>query len=156
MSRFRIFLFSILIFCLGCSNPEKEVHLIPFGHIGKVEIVYNQKDGVPVEYDDKRRRIYRIPDNGVLLTQFSPNSGGVSLDDIEFYYVDSTRKKKIDWFTGINPKFRNFEESVENYPDLVCAFGAHIESGGKTADGNRNILISYVKLEYRVDSLKNL
>ncbi|MBL7691384.1 MAG: hypothetical protein JNM41_07310 [Flavipsychrobacter sp.] len=54
--------------CLGSS--QKQTTLIPKDYIGKVAILYNQKDGQKEEHLNDRR-IYRIPNCGILKTQFT-------------------------------------------------------------------------------------
>jgi hypothetical protein len=70
----------------GCyNNPEPETYLIPKGFRGRVSIIFNQKDGAPIRYENGRR-IYEIPSNGILLTQFKDEYGIINH---EYYYVDS-------------------------------------------------------------------
>jgi hypothetical protein len=49
---------------------------------------------VPVEYEGKKR-VYRIPKNGFLISQFRDNVGFYKLSDIEFYYEASDGTRKI-------------------------------------------------------------
>jgi len=84
----------ILIQCLiSCSDRcEPETFLIPEGYHGQVMIVYNQKKGKPKKYEGSRR-VYEIPENGILFTAF-PNEEGII--DQEYYFItDSGKRKKI-------------------------------------------------------------
>ncbi|OJW85069.1 MAG: hypothetical protein BGO69_01770 [Bacteroidetes bacterium 46-16] len=51
--------------------------MIARGFTGRVNIIFNQKDGSPVKYDNKAR-VYDIPSNGLLLTQFTKNDGYIN------------------------------------------------------------------------------
>lgn len=86
------YLISLLnLFTLSSCNPkpEPETYLIPQGFTGRVNVIFNRKDGVPPKYENERR-VYEIPANGVLLTQFKDEYGFV---DHRYYYVDSNGKR---------------------------------------------------------------
>jgi hypothetical protein len=75
-----LYLISILyLFALSsCTHKaEPETYLIPEGFMGKVNIIFNRKEGSPVKYDDGRR-VYEIPADGILLTQFATNDGFIN------------------------------------------------------------------------------
>ena len=74
-----------LVFTSCVQYAEKEKHLIPDGYVGLVVIFFDQKDGTPKEYENGFR-VYRIPSNGILKTQFSPNPGFSKVNDIAFVY----------------------------------------------------------------------
>lgn len=149
----------MLFFITGCLNgSEKEVHIIPDGYIGTVKIIYAQPNGIPEEYDSLRRRIYRIPFDGILNTQFIKNPGCFSLKDRIFYYVDSTdstQLKQLEWFTRINPKYRDIKKSIVDYPDSICAWGIMLTSRGNVIDLKKGIFKQWDELTYSVDTLKN-
>jgi hypothetical protein len=69
----------------SCRFTEPELFLIPKGYSGRIDIIYNQTNGQQRQYENKRR-VYNIPNNGILLTQFNDNYGSI---DQEYYYVDS-------------------------------------------------------------------
>lgn len=77
----------------GCAEPyQRQASMIPSNYIGKVAILYNQKYGQKEEYL-LDRRIYRIPNCGILKTQFTLNDHMVwalqSFDsDVVFIRVD--------------------------------------------------------------------
>ena len=74
------------------NRPEPELFLIPGGYRGEVYIVFNKEKGEPAQYEGKRR-VFRIPGNGILFTQFRQESG---LSDQEYYYMgDNGRRKKL-------------------------------------------------------------
>lgn len=82
-----------LLICLagGCSKPEPETYIIPFGYLGRVNIIFNQKNGMPVKYENGRR-IYEIPSNGILLTQFKDEYGFINH---QFYYSDILGNRQL-------------------------------------------------------------
>ena len=56
------------------GRADGEIHLIPQGYAGPVFIVFGAANGGPAVYENTAR-LYRIPKNGVLLTQHPPNTG---------------------------------------------------------------------------------
>jgi hypothetical protein len=83
----------LLIACslfLSCKKEaEKEVFYLHEGFSGPVAVIFDQEKGVSKEYDIDSR-IYRIPLNGVLYTQFPRVQG---LLNQKFYYVNSSGDK---------------------------------------------------------------
>ncbi len=70
----------------GCDNhPEPETYLLPKGFTGRATVIFNQKNGLPIKYENGRR-VYEIPANGILLTQFKDEYGIVNH---QYFYVDS-------------------------------------------------------------------
>ncbi len=80
----------ILVF-IGCRNPEPADFLIPNGYSGRAAVVFEQKQGEEPKYENGRR-IYKIPDNGILLTQFKAEHGFV---DYRYFLVDSNGGKTL-------------------------------------------------------------
>jgi hypothetical protein len=89
-SVFLITLLFVLALLIGCKYTEPETYLIPNGYKGKVNIIFNQKNGEKPVYESGRR-IYKIPLNGILLTQFNDEHG---LVNHKYFYVDSIGNKK--------------------------------------------------------------
>ena len=56
----------------GRADPE--IHLIPSGYVGEVTIVFRAATGESLVREGDAR-LYRIPENGILLTQAEPNVG---------------------------------------------------------------------------------
>lgn len=77
-------------------TQEKAIFLIPEGYQGKVVIYYNQKTGVE-PMNEKGRRVYVVPQDGVLLTKADFIGGYI---DYDYYYVDSqgnrTKLEEVD------------------------------------------------------------
>lgn len=78
----------ILTICssFSCGNPEPEDYLIPKGFIGRATVIFNQKQGDPPKYENGRR-VYKIPPNGICLTQCTPEYGIINH---RFFYIDSS------------------------------------------------------------------
>lgn len=79
----------LFLFPTCFRRGDDSIRLIPEGFEGPVVIIYDQSDGVPIEYEG-RKRLYRIPSDGVLRTQFKPNYGH---QVHEFYYLNSEEKR---------------------------------------------------------------
>ena len=73
--------------------------------------MFNSKCGEEIQYENKRR-LYKIPKDGILLTKFNDEQGYINF---EFYLVDENgKRKKIqeldvrdfneEWTTEKNPK----------------------------------------------------
>ncbi len=76
----------VFLTVFSCAQKaEDTIRLIPEGYEGSVLIIFNQNDGAPKEYEGDKR-VYRIPENGVLRTQFEPNYG---VQKHSFFYVSS-------------------------------------------------------------------
>jgi hypothetical protein len=71
------------------KKVDPEIFLLPDGYSGKVNIVYNQDCGQPEEWE-KDSRVYRIPETGILLTQFQDEQG---LIDHSYFFVDQTGRR---------------------------------------------------------------
>ncbi len=79
-------------FLWGISNTcEPETFLIPKHYKGEVRIIFNQNCGEKIEYEDKNR-IYHIPNDGILLTQFEDEQGFINQ---KFYIVENGIRKEV-------------------------------------------------------------
>ena len=103
-----LYLFSFVSSYL--TRPEKETYLIPEGYKGTVLVIFNQPNGEKPEYEDGRR-IYRIPQSGVLFTQLKDEQGIINQ---EYFYISpngqrrklgvlDTRDFNEEWTTEKNP-----------------------------------------------------
>jgi len=113
--RTEIILSIILSFMLlGCDTGEQEVIIVPRDYTGYILVIFNQEDGNPVKYEGKKR-VYEIPSDGILKTQFSIN-GGWS-DYPEFYYEAMGSENKLP---------SNILSEIESLPTdtIVCYKGA--------------------------------
>ncbi len=77
-----IFLVGVLICTSSCmiKNAESERYILPDDFQGVVLVLFDQEDGQEKEYDGEFR-IYRVPESGVLKTEFSQ---GIGYRNIEY------------------------------------------------------------------------
>lgn len=130
------------------QQPEPETYLIPDGFKGKVNIIFNQPNGSPVLYENGRR-VYVIPSNGILLTQFKNEDGFVNH---EYYYVGSAgTREKLQIFD-------NEQETKENSFGVFRAGTTGIYGNSSNLKSlrykefyivNKDSLDNYFKLDYQ-------
>ena len=73
--------------------------LIPENYTGTIEIWFNQENGTEKKYEGEKR-LYEIPENGILKTQFNPQFG---YHFPEYYYVSRSGKRtKIQTLSDLN------------------------------------------------------
>jgi hypothetical protein len=77
---------SVFFFVYQLDKAEPETFLIPQNFRGKIVIFYEEKCGQEPVYEHGRR-IYKLPENGILITNFKKTRG---ILDQEFYFVDET------------------------------------------------------------------
>ena len=91
-------LLSLVLF-INCSKTENTVTLIPEGYTGTIRILFDQKNGNDKKYEGEKR-IYEIPEKGILKTKFSPQFG---YHFPEYYYVSKNGKRtKIERISDLN------------------------------------------------------
>jgi Family of unknown function (DUF6843) len=89
--------FSLLFFFSSCINKaEPEIHLIPKGYKGPIIIIFEDKKGKPVKYENGKR-IYEIPSDGVLGTQFKKQQGSIAPGELKYYYYDEKGQEEINY-----------------------------------------------------------
>mgnify|MGYP003641065344 CR=1 FL=1 len=118
----KIVAYSILFLAIfSCAQKaEDTIRLIPEGYEGTVLIIFNQEDGMPKEYEDDKR-IYRIPESGVLRTQFEPNYG---IQNHLFFYVDGNGERtEIPFVMTQNDGTIDKNESDKTYAYLEQTIG---------------------------------
>gem|GEM_PF-690254 len=74
------------------SKAEPEEFIIPNDYQGEVLVFFEQHDGAPIKYSDGKR-IYEIPDDGILFTQFKWNVG---FSNRRFYFLTDGKEINID------------------------------------------------------------
>ena len=111
---------------MGCDYAEPETHLIPDGYVGYVYIVQSRADGEPTRFNGDRR-LYRIPSDGLLLTQFGSNNGII---DNRYFYVgaDGSRRKIVGLYSTV-------DDTPENRADTTLI----IQGLGSGVLGNANV-----------------
>jgi hypothetical protein len=85
-----ISLITVFSFFSCNQEVEKEIYLIPSTFKGKVNVIFSQANGKPIKYENNAR-VYEIPEDGILLTQFKEQEGFVKR---EYFYVDKDNNKK--------------------------------------------------------------
>jgi hypothetical protein len=87
----KVFISLFLLLLIGCFNTKTpETYLIPDGYQGKITIVFEQDKGRDEEYEGNRR-LYRIDTNGILITKFKYESGGLNQ---QYYYIKSNGSRQ--------------------------------------------------------------
>jgi hypothetical protein len=71
------------------NTAEPETFLISYSFRGKVHILFNEACGQVGKYENGRR-VYDIPDNGILLTKFKDEHGFINQ---QYYFVDNLGKR---------------------------------------------------------------
>ncbi len=71
---------------------EGEIHLLPENHTGWVLIIFNDAARKPPLYEEERR-VYQIPEDGVLRTQFPPNRPSTPDGTRKYYYVTDSGER---------------------------------------------------------------
>lgn len=109
------------------------IFLIPEGYLGPVLIVYDQPQGQPTTYYGSAR-VYKIPQDGVLLTQFSPRS---MLGD-KFWYVNEQGQvtKEISWEGSCQA------DPQPAGPIVACVQGRYFILNGKRVPHYTSYIIS--------------
>lgn len=107
-----VYLFAIMLQLASCTNiVEGEIHLIPKGYEGPVIIVFDQQNGVPEKYENGSR-VYEIPNDGVLRTQFKPQEEGyIPMEKLKYYYYDSNGRNEITYL----PTTNEVKDSITTY-----------------------------------------
>jgi len=83
----------VLLFVINyqLNKMESETYLVPKEFRGNFAVYFEESCGVDAEYE-KGRRIYRVPDDGMLITKFEREFGII---DNEFYLIDTEGNKLI-------------------------------------------------------------
>ena len=69
-----IILVGMIFYLVSREIGEDEVYILPNGFRGAVTVILNREEGEEEKYKDGKR-VYEIPANGVLSTQFGTNPG---------------------------------------------------------------------------------
>lgn len=83
---------------------DDEMFILPKDYKGVVVILYNQKNGQPVKYE-QGKRVYEIPRDGILRTQFTFNSGWHRIS--RYFYEENGERLEISYILdgkGIMPE----------------------------------------------------
>lgn len=135
-------LISFVLF--SCDNGEQEIIVVPKDYKGYVLIIFNQKDGNPTKYEGKKR-VYEIPQNGVLKTQFTGNYGSVGFAD--YYYENISLGNRLPSLV-----------EIEKTPiDTVVGFRGATGTIKKSADSEERIefVKFYIGTKSQIEQAKN-
>ncbi|MEO6047230.1 MAG: hypothetical protein ABIQ57_07130 [Candidatus Kapaibacterium sp.] len=93
-------LISLIAFVVltSCNKSEQDVVVVPKNFKGYVLVIFNQKNGAAPKYEDNKR-VYEIPENGILKTQFESNYGVRILT--EFYRGKISSENKLTSFASL-------------------------------------------------------
>lgn len=105
-----VLIFSFSFLTSYITRPDKEAFLIPKAFRGKVHVHFNEPFGMITEKENGRR-LYKIPNSGILLSQFKDEQG---LIDQQYYLVDEEGNRTLlpqldvrdyneEWTTVKNP-----------------------------------------------------
>jgi hypothetical protein len=84
--------FTLVLSVILSSCGEQEAVVVPDNYKGYIVVIFNQKNGDPIKYEGKKR-VYEIPQDGILKTQFEPNDGW--RESSEFYYEKIAPENKL-------------------------------------------------------------
>ena len=88
----------IYLYWYYTASGESEIYLLPNNYRGIIYIIFDQKNGAPKQYENGSR-VYVIPRNGILKTQFRFNKGWHQLPS--FYYTTSIHERILIRSQGI-------------------------------------------------------
>jgi hypothetical protein len=85
----------LILSLTGCNAGEPDIFIIPENFKGGILIIFDQKRGMPAEYHGKSR-VYRIPEGGLLKTQFLIDKEWKKLP--RFYYGSISPANSVQFF----------------------------------------------------------
>lgn len=122
----------LIVIYYQSEKMESETYLIPDNFRGYFVIWFEESCGSEAKYENGRR-IYKIPEDGILITQFTREPGII---DDEFYLIDTQNNKtplpKLD---GRDFNFNGRLTKTDNEPprDKLAAFHSNFNTVlGKT------------------------
>lgn len=115
--RLPVLIFSFLTISCYTQKAPDVIYVIPDNYRGNICILFNQSNGTNQEYSGTRR-VYRIPANGLLKTQFQSNHG----DYVIATYCYSSQfifEKVTNSLTYINTLTPNIAQRISDN-DIIC------------------------------------
>jgi hypothetical protein len=132
---------SFIFYLFKSEKGEDEIYLVPEGYQGAVFILFDQADGVKKKYEDGKR-VYEIPENGILKTKFSINKGWHQLP-VCFYLNKQNR---------IPVKYYQFGEEVRGGDTIqACCASAGVYYKDNSNEGV-NYDVFFIGTERTIDS----
>lgn len=146
-----LFFISIIVTTFSCAQEKGEdsIRLIPEDYVGPVVIIFNQSDGEPAKYEGNKR-VYEIPKNGILKTQFTKNIG---YQKNEFYYVSNEGKRTNIEYISIQKDSINSNNIKKN---KIYAFAEEYSGGGEGFSPQRGKYKIYPSISFYVGNLDNV
>lgn len=136
----------LLFSSMNCSNSSNDtngvLNILPNGYIGRVVIMYDQKDGKDQKIEGGRR-VYEIPKCGFLKTKFSRPTGSLGTSEDQYFKYIYANGDTIPYLSNT---------SVIDSSRLNEVFSFSQGIGGFSFDDG----IEYEASEYIIDSLKNI
>jgi len=162
---FKKIIFTILPFILvpiciliwkKINTIEPEIFLIPKNYRGFVYISYNHKCGKPTKYEEDSR-VYEIPNDGVLLTQFKDEQGFINQ---KFYLVDKGKRIRIEelMVQDFNEEWsleKNKKEPPRNKLAIFYSGRTYSDGSSEFFVGTYNDIKKYDSYEKTIESIVN-
>jgi len=142
----KLLTFFLLIFTTltSCGHKVRETFLIPEGFEGRINVIFNQLEGDAVKIVNERR-IYNIPNDGILVTSSKIETGWL---DQEYFYVDRLgNKTRID--------IRDFDsKEVPKHPKVIYS-GVVGVYGNSTDKNPLEFIENVIGSKKTIDSIYN-
>ena len=85
------------------TEAEPELHIIPSDYEGPVVIIFGDTNGQAKTYEDGFR-VYKIPDHGILVTQFERQTGYIRPGKLKYVYESSEGERTEIPYVDVNPE----------------------------------------------------
>ncbi len=149
----RILFFLILLLYSSCTIKEQTevIWLVPKDYKGAIGVYYDyDEEGTDIEYEGNKR-VYRIPEDGILKTKFSSN---VWIENSKVFYLDEFGNRSEIPFM-YRRHFFNQDERKES-SDIV-AVGIHGRGSSGIYDYERGVeCTSHKSIELYIDIESNM
>jgi hypothetical protein len=134
-----VFLLGFCYFYIDYQRAEPETFLIPKGFKGKVMVVFEKNNREKLKLEGNRR-IYKIPDNGILVTQSKATTG---LMNRQFYYIDSLNNRI---------SLKDFRDSKEAkfYGEVGIFYSGTAGVYGNSGDSQSIIFNEFIVSDYKI------
>lgn len=142
-----LFLSLPMLLSMKCSddnkqNPNGELHILPKGYIGRVVILFNQKDGREKQFVDGKK-VYNIPDCGYLKTKFLRPRGSLGIPESAYFTYVYSNGDTIPYLSNTSQVDSSRLNEVFSFSHTIGEYGF-----SETEE--------YELVEYFVDTLKNM
>ena len=132
------------------NTAEPETFLVSSSFRGKVHILFNEACGQEGEYENGRR-VYNIPDNGILLTKFKDEYGFI---DQQYFFVDSLGNRTM--IPKMDVRDFNEEWTLEKNPKEPSRDSLGVFHWGRTGNGEHLDEGKYYYQEFYVSTYRQL